>query len=274
MLANSSPSPEARPTCTCVGALVLLVCLLSSCMTSTNRIAKGPTVKIMALGDSITVGNGTTTGGYRKRLQVLLREHGYSFDFVGSRTFLGEELADPEHEGWGGYTIRENPPTELREATQLYGHVTKNALTTYSPDILLLMAGTNDLCCHINIPEHRTIDERKGWNNVDSAVHDLGLLLEQIFSLHPKIEVFVAGIVNSPEIPEESVLKFNNGGASASGVKQIAKKYADLGYRITFVDGMEGVLPRTREAFPDGWHPAPDAYDKIGERWFEALDRL
>lgn len=98
-------------------------------------------VSILPLGDSITQPNNNRRG-YLYPLWVELVDAGIDFDFVGSQT---EEPADnpqwPDHndmsfdrnhEGHGGWSIE-----ELLDGLSTW-------LEDYTPDIVLLHAGTND----------------------------------------------------------------------------------------------------------------------------------
>lgn len=60
----------------------------------------------MPLGDSLTSGNFPgRVHSYRGYLETLLREAGYSFDFVGTQSRPAHGGTDPDHEGHSGYTI-------------------------------------------------------------------------------------------------------------------------------------------------------------------------
>src|SRR5215471_17654223 len=62
-------------------------------------------IKIMPLGDSITYGEGSTTGaGYRLQLWNELRARGFPVEFVGS-VQTGPTSFDRENEGLPGWTI-------------------------------------------------------------------------------------------------------------------------------------------------------------------------
>jgi lysophospholipase L1-like esterase len=90
-------------------------------------------IKIMPLGDSITYGQGSSTGGgYRLQLWNDLRARGFPIDFVGS-VQTGPASFDRENEGHPGWTIN-----------QIAAKVV-NWLLTYRPSIILLHIGTNDI---------------------------------------------------------------------------------------------------------------------------------
>jgi lysophospholipase L1-like esterase len=95
-------------------------------------IPLGSTIKIMPLGDSITQGQNTSYGSYRKQLYSLLTARGVAVDFVGPLS--DGTFADPDHAGFTGEGIN-----------SIWGRVLAGILTTYTPDLILLLIGTNDV---------------------------------------------------------------------------------------------------------------------------------
>ena len=72
--------------------------------------ASPPIVKIMPLGDSITVGDGDPgLDGYRKSLFMDLTNSGFNVDFVGSQTNgTGLDNNNEGHEGFEANQISDN----------------------------------------------------------------------------------------------------------------------------------------------------------------------
>ena len=170
--------------------------------TSNAWFAGSAPVRIMALGDSITAGVGeqgidTGSGGYRGALQRLLDQRGYKYRMVGGRSDYSARVRMRSHEGWPGYVIRAFPSDR---APQLYGAVTRHAILTYDPDVILLMAGTNDL---LRLAKHRA-----GYT-LPNIVESLHALLAQIFYLKPGAKVIVAGVVDSPRVHACDVASFD-----------------------------------------------------------------
>jgi lysophospholipase L1-like esterase len=223
----------------------------------------------MALGDSITAGvdaGGTpdAKGGYRSYLIDLLKSAHYDFTMVGGRTDFSETLALPQHEGWPGYVLRSFPSAP---AGQLYGQIIHDAITDYHPDIILLMAGTNDLLRYsVGDPGY----------SVANIADSMNMVLDQIFTLDPKVTVIVAGVVDSPRVPECAVLEFDIGvspcGNTTLSVASLVKQYQSKGYRITMASGMEQAVPRNTAYFPDGIHPSGlNGYGRIAHVWYRSL---
>ena len=207
--------------------------------------------KIMPLGDSITVGYQAVLGGYRWPLENLLLDAGYEFDYVGSlRIGSPADMPRPWHEGHGGYQIE-----SADGGNQLEGVVVDSALRTYQPDVILLLAGTNNL----NFPD--TLDPDK-----TSAMYDR--LLAQIFGLSPGVVVVASPVPWKTSVPSDLVAAFND------AVHTIVDRYADAGYRITWVAGMTDAVDGGVENLPDGIHPSEPAYGRMAQQWFQTLESV
>ncbi len=225
-------------------------------------------MRIMELGDSITAGVGANgiggDGGYRRRLAALLSSAGYRVTFVGRRTDFSPGLADPNHEGWPGYVIRELAPGA---PGQLYGPLTEEAIRRNDPDVILLMVGTNDLL------RYRGQD---GTFSDSEIVHSMDLLLGEIFRTKPTVRVVLGGIIDSPRIDACAVKRFDDGRSSCDeheypNLRDLAASYARRGNAITYAD-MIHVVPRSKIYFPDGIHPAGSTgYDLVANAWFSAI---
>ncbi|HZJ54669.1 MAG TPA: GDSL-type esterase/lipase family protein [Myxococcaceae bacterium] len=208
-------------------------------------------VKIMPLGDSITEGSQAELGGYRWPLENLLVDAGYDFDYVGSlRVGSPAAMPRPWHEGHGGYQIE-----SVDGGGQLAGPVVDAALRTYQPDVILLLAGTNNL----NFPDTLYPDKT-------SAMYDR--LLAQIFTLSPGVGVVASPVPWKTSVPANLVEAFND------RVHGIVDRYADAGYRITWVAGMTDAIDGGVENLPDGLHPSQPAYGRMAEQWFRALESV
>lgn len=88
-------------------------------------------LRIMPLGDSLTVGEGAGGDGWRLPLASLLVDvQQWPAEWVGSQT--SGTQPNPRHEGHSGWRI-----------DQLAGQVT-DWLPAWTPDIIIVQAGTND----------------------------------------------------------------------------------------------------------------------------------
>ena len=222
-------------------------------------VTKAEPIKIMALGDSITAGVGPhgaarSDGGYRSALTRSLAAGGYVATMVGERRDFSADLSDPEHEGWPGYVLRSVPSDP---APQLLGDVTKRAVEGYHPDVILLMAGTNDLL--------RYARHSAGYS-LDEIGDSLDLEVGQILSLDPSVRLIVAGVVDSPRVPHAAIIAFEE------RVSQCVSRYHARGYHIEQALGMSASVPRGPDYFPDGIHPSGgDGYALIGGVFYRAF---
>lgn len=135
----------------------LVYCTLTALMLQPAIAAQAQKVhRILPLGDSITQGV-YPAQSYRYRLWVKLINDGLPFDYIGSRTdnyngnsgypnYAGRAF-DRQHEGHGGWRAQdlidgctESDPCRTKFQGNLGGW-----LSGYTPDIVLLHIGTNDI---------------------------------------------------------------------------------------------------------------------------------
>jgi lysophospholipase L1-like esterase len=69
-------------------------------------------------------------------------------------------------------------------------------------------------------------------------------------------------------VPSNLVAEFND------HVAAIVDRYADAGYRITWVAGMTDAIDGGVENLPDGIHPSQPAYGRMAAQWFGALESV
>jgi lysophospholipase L1-like esterase len=259
-------------------AIVLAAFLCASVGSRAGRadegawLARTVPIRIVALGDSITAGVGEQgkdlgSGGYRAELERLLDVHGYRYAMTGSRSDYSKRLRMREHEGHPGYVLRSFPSAP---APQLYGAVTRAALERYDPDVVLLMAGTNDLL--------RKQRHAAGYT-LFNIVASMDALLAEIFYAKPAVAVIVAGVVSSPSIDACDVARFDGvasadcGGDDESNLRTLVDAYAARGFRIVLAPRMDAAVPRDKLHFPDGIHPSgPGAYDAMARVWLAAIE--
>jgi lysophospholipase L1-like esterase len=226
-------------------------------------LARTGTIRVMAFGDSITAGVGAhgsnaRDGGYRGALGALLEREGYRVVFVGSRSDYAAGIVNRAHEGWPGYVVRSFPADP--GPGQLVGAIAHNALQRNAPDVVLVMAGTNDL---LRLQRHAA-----GYT-LPNIVASMKLLIDQLISERPNAEVVVAPVVASPAIDASVLRDF------ASGLQGLVDAYAARGARVVFAPGMASAVPRDAEHFPDGIHPTGnDGYVSIANVWFSAIEQL
>jgi lysophospholipase L1-like esterase len=254
-------------------AITLAVSTAGVTSAAEKLLSRETTIRIMALGDSITagiIGGGApvTTGGYRGVLAQLLAKKGYHAVFVGTRDDYSAAIRDRSHEGWPGYVLRSYPSDP--GPGQIYGPLVRSALRTDEPDVVLLMAGTNDL-----------IREQRGsvGYTIENVINSMDLVLDEIFAERPNVRVIVAPVVASPIIDTCTLAHFNGdvtcGRPPARNLASLVASYAQRGYRITMATEMADAVPRDALHFPDGIHPGGEGgYAAIAGAWFDAIERV
>lgn len=226
----------------------------------------------MPLGNSITVGytDGSLPNeqlkGYRYGLRYLLKNYGYTLDFVGSQTGGSAFFNDCQHAGIEGtrdqYLVSllttgydERNGVQILIPPRLY-------LDDYNPDIILLHIGTNDI----------THEGTAALTN--QKVSDILDLIDQYEARAGKeVIVFLALIINrvkpwSPGSPAAITTTFNN------GIKAMAQTRIASGDKIVIVDmendaGFE--YTTLTDMAPDGVHPNDAGYSKMAGLWFTSI---
>ncbi len=217
-------------------AAVIGLCLLLSAPASSAA-----PVKIMAMGDSITRGWGSSDGGgYRNLLRNRLTAAGWDVDLVG-RVSSGV-FPDNQHDAWDGIKL-----LRLAQESAPFGAV-------YDPHVTLLMMGTNDIWTGTgpDAPQH--------------APANLNTLIGRIFQFNPDTQLYVSSILRMHQggSPTEDPL-VNGYNAQIPG---IVASWRAAGKSIRFVD----IYPRVgRLDLADGVHPNATGYAKIADAWFDAL---
>ena len=199
-------------------------------------------LSILPLGDSITLG---VNGGYRNELFKSLKAGGCSVNYVGSQKDQYTEIADKDHEGHPGYTIGD-----------IDGEV-NGWLTSYAPNTVLLMVGTNDIA----------------WWSAATAQEigaDHAALVDKIIAKRPNAWVVVASIapITSQKIAPNNVDRAQLGKAlNAVIASNVAARVAQ-GKKVRFAD-VHAAL--TTADLYDGVHPTQAAHAKVAAAFYAAL---
>jgi lysophospholipase L1-like esterase len=207
-----------------------------------------PFVRILPLGDSITDGQHGTLAGYRGPLHDLLDAAHYPAQFVGSMTDNNFNALPPDqqhHEGHSGYQIG-----------ALQDNLKNWAGPTGSPaDIVLLMAGTNDI----------VFNNDTDWANVGTRLSKLiSSIVAKDTGLLPKARLIVAQltpVTNTTWAARE--VTYNQ------TVAQVVADHVKLGEDVRLVDMHAAVA--VADLFTDGEHPADAGYKKMAKAWFDAI---
>ncbi|GHA64384.1 FG-GAP-like repeat-containing protein [Streptomyces termitum] len=194
-----------------------------------------PRLAVMPLGDSITLGVGSTTRtGYRPGLAARLAGRATSLEFVGS-------LQDPDgtrHEGHSGWRI-----------DQLAAGI-DGWMATARPNVVLLHIGTNDM--------------NRNYQ-VGTATQRLGGLVDQIHAASPDTAIVLASLVPATDPAVQArVDAYNN---ALPGL--VASRTA-LGYRITQV----GMGALTTADLNDDLHPNNAGYTKMADAFLGGIETV
>lgn len=204
-----------------------------------NSSQTSRTIRLMPLGDSITLGS---SGGYRTLLwKKMVQQDGKKVDFVGSLTDGPSDLGDRNHEGHSGWRI-----DQIR--SQIDGWS-----STYKPELVLLHIGTNDINQNYNL---------------SGAPGRLQDLVNRLCTNNTGVELIVASII--PINGKSSQVSSYN-----SAIPGIVNNAKNAGCKATFFN-MNQYL--TLSDIPDGVHPSVSGYNKMAEAWYpvasQAYSRL
>lgn len=221
----------------------------------------GDPCRIMPLGDSITDGAGSSTGGsYRLELFRTALKNNKKIVFVGSNSG-GPDTVDnvpfpKNHEGHSGWTIDDGGGR-----SGLYPKIAQwlpNAMPDKAlPHIVTLMIGTNDVDIQLDLP---------------NAMNRLGLLVDRIVMGAPNALVVVAQIVPTTNDGENARVQAYN-----AGIPALVKARADAGKHVTLVD-MYGAFTKNAnykgEYMFDSLHPKDPGYVVMAATWYEKIGSL
>jgi lysophospholipase L1-like esterase len=209
--------------------------------------ASGP-CKIMPFGDSITEGF-PVFGGYRIDLFRLAREDAHEITFVGSAvngpTTVDGVSFPQNHEGHGAHTI---------DGTMGIAKFVDSSMSSYTPDIVMLMIGTNDI---------------NGNIDVANAPMRLGALLDDIYAVDPDVLIILAQIVPTRSDGTNQAVRTYN-----AAIPALVSQRTSAGRHLILVDMYEAF---TRDAgyktalLGDNLHPNEAGYSRMAATWYAVL---
>lgn len=123
--------------------LLALLCAVFSLSCHQTQAQDAAPLRVMPIGDSITIGQGVN-GGYRLPLEEMLQGAGIPFEFVGRIDWNSKGMNSPNHDGYPGHRIDQ---TESGATNQfnITSHPIAEGARDLHPDVILLCAGTNDV---------------------------------------------------------------------------------------------------------------------------------
>lgn len=205
-------------------------------------------MKIMPLGDSITAGYFVGNGGYRNLLRNELMDSGLPVEFVGRNMDQSDDIPDPAHEGYSGYTIR------------MIAEKAAEAFDLFNPDVILLFAGTNDVRVNgaNDQPEHPDC-----WKTAPARLDGL---IQLIMNRAPRATVFVGELLPFAKAwgeRESAAKEFN---AQLAGIVSARGRKGERIHPVAFRKTVDA------EDLADGLHPNADGYRKIATAWANAIN--
>ncbi|WP_053111927.1 FG-GAP-like repeat-containing protein [Kitasatospora sp. MY 5-36] len=210
-----------------------------------------PKLTVMPLGDSITQGVGSANDslGYRKELWQALKDHTGSLDFVGSLKH-GDGGFDGDHEGHSGWRI-----DELTDNAGYREGDLDTWLPAAKPNVITLMAGTNDL-------------NRGAPTTPQDARDRMDTLLGKIHAMAPDATVMLGSV--PPTDPATPWVRFQPlFDAYNKLLPPLVDTWRGKGMKVRFAD--MGAVTAGDMRGGDGLHPTPSGYTKIADAFYEGV---
>ncbi|HZL20469.1 MAG TPA: SGNH/GDSL hydrolase family protein [Polyangia bacterium] len=204
----------------------------------------------MPLGDSITWGYGSSTGGgYRVGIFSQAVAANKSITFVGSQTTGPTTVSGKPfpkgNEGHSGYSIDDSSQT-----SGIAGALTDGAISTYRPNVILLMIGTNDMHYSIDLP---------------NAPTRLGNLLDEITADAPNALVVVATIIPANGAQNTPTQTYN------AAIPAVVQARSAKGKHLVLVDMYAAMKSWSTSIYTDSEHPNDAGYTIMANTWYPAL---
>ena len=217
------------------------VLLVFSCVVIGSCVSAQVPIRIMPLGDSITVGHASYTT-WRYWLWSDLTDAGYSVDFVGGENTVNGGTPsninfDQDHEGHWGWQTSQILPNTLAYATAA------------QPDIVLLHLGTNDLANLVDVP---------------TVLSNLALIIADLRTVNPNVTVFLAQVIPTTHFIASGLVPSLN-----AQIPGLASFLSTPQSQVISVDQQTGF-----SAMNDTWdgiHPNDTGGLKMAERWLVAI---
>lgn len=207
--------------------------------------------RVMALGDSITVGSGAEgQGGYRVPLWRALAGDGRRFTPVGpvNAPPTSGDYAATGFAAWGGWRIDD---LLGRGGLNTTDTSVDDWLRDAAPDVVLVHIGNNDS------------DAGEPTSRIRA---ELGELLDRVTAARPDAEVVVARVINVRGATQARLSAYNE------AVADVVAQRSAAGHRVDLVD-MEPVVSQWWE-YSDDVHPSAQGYDRMAQTWRDALSQI
>ncbi|KAF5238252.1 hypothetical protein FAUST_5619 [Fusarium austroamericanum] len=210
-----------------------------------EAVKKGTELRILPVGDSITVGylsdrQGGDGNGYRGQLKKDLS--GDKVIFAGTES--SGTMIDGNYAAWSGKTIQ-----------YISDHVDPSL--KQHPNIILLAAGTNDMN-----PNHGISKE---GNDPKDAADRLGKLIDKMVKACPDATILVAMIINTCDEKQSPATK-----EFQKFVPGVVRARHDDGKHVLAVD----FTTFKTSDLQDCIHPTNDGYKLMGDYWYSFIHQI
>jgi len=193
----------------------------------------GYKIRLLPLGDSITYGLASSSGnGYRSALHDLLAT-GNTVDFIGS--IKSGTMSDNDNEGHSGATI-----------DQIATFAKASAALPAKPNIVLLMAGTNDVF----------------GGSISTAPSRLDTLITQIFTAVPDT-ILVVATLTPLSSGQAQVNTYNQ------AITTLVNNKTAAGQHIL----LASMASLSSSDLSDGVHPNDGGYVKMANAWYPVVQQ-
>jgi lysophospholipase L1-like esterase len=222
----------------CARALRAALCAGAiACLGVASGPARAEPLKVMAIGDSLTVGQGSSHGGgYRAPFWERMRDAGIEIDMVGGKVG-GPETFDNRHQGY--------PQMALHQLSA--GIFDK--LRKYEPDVVLLLQGA---------------DETRAESFSPHAFQaNLEVMIDRVFTARPRVRLLIG------TLPPTKFGRHQGGRRAVNEMfRRTVRERAERGQAITLVDLFPLIDPQREMGDA---HPNDAGYERIGEAFADAL---
>ncbi|KAH8664571.1 hypothetical protein BX600DRAFT_550581 [Xylariales sp. PMI_506] len=213
--------------------------------TSSTKLAKrAPSfyARIMPMGASIVDGWTSHYGdGFRKLVRDALRQAGWEVNMVGR--MANGTMADNQFTAVPGYRI-----------DQIYNLIASDA-GVYLPNIILLLAGTNDCIQLYDIP------------NIGSRMNTL---LDYLYAKSPGVTIVMSTVIpsNNATADGQSIASVRD--AANQQYRALAATRIANGDRLVLSDA--DTYMTSADIGTDGIHPTQGGYQKLASLWYAAIN--
>jgi acyl-CoA thioesterase-1 len=215
-----------------------LVALVGSGAPRASAAGEEGPLRVMALGDSVTVGTGSSHGGgYRMAFWERMREVGETVDMVGGKA-NGPDTFDNRHQGYPSISVYDL-------SARVYDKV-----RSYRPDVVLLLVGTDEVTA-------------SGFSR-HAFGPNLEVMIDRIFIARPEAKLLISTIP-----PTKYGRHLGAKLALNEVIKRVVRKRAAEGQEVYLVDSFP-LIDQSRD-MADSHHPNDAGYERIGRAFADRL---